>query len=78
MPPFRSESSQKLANQEGKILLALSDIKDGRINSLRAAAKLYEIPFSTLQARADGRIARVDKRPNRYKLSELEEDSLVR
>ncbi|EPS30863.1 hypothetical protein PDE_05815 [Penicillium oxalicum 114-2] len=60
MPPIRSESSQKLANQEGKVLLALSDIKDGRINSLRAAAKLYEIPFSTLQARADGRIARYD------------------
>ncbi len=77
MPPIRSESSQKLANQEGKILLALSDIKDGRINSLRAAAKLYEIPFSTLQARADGRIARVDKRPNRYKLTQLEEDTLT-
>ena len=77
MPLIRSESSQKLANQEGKILLALSDIKDGRINSLRAAAKLYEIPFSTLQARADGRIARVDKRPNRYKLTQLEEDALT-
>ena len=77
MPPIRSESSQKLANQEGKVLLALSDIKDGRINSLRAAAKLYEIPFSTLQARADGRIARVNKRPNRYKLTQLEEDTLT-
>ena len=77
MPPIRSESSQKLANQEGKVLLALSDIKDGRITSLRAAAKLYEIPFSTLQARADGRIARVDKRPNRYKLTQLEEDALT-
>jgi hypothetical protein len=77
MPPIRSESSQKLVDREGKILLALSDIKDGRISSLRAAAKLYEIPFSTLQARADGRTARVDKRPNRYKLTQLEEDSLV-
>ena len=77
MPLIRSESSQKLANQEGKILLALSDIKDGRINSLRAVAKLYEIPFSTLQARADGRIARVDKRLNRYKLTQLEEDTLT-
>ncbi|CEJ58776.1 hypothetical protein PMG11_07422 [Penicillium brasilianum] len=77
MPPIRSETSQKLACQEGKILLALSDLENGRINSLRAAAKLYEIPFSTLQARADGRIARVDKRLNRFKLTELEEDSLV-
>jgi hypothetical protein len=77
MPPIRSESSQKLVDQEGKILLALSDIKDGRIGSLRAAAKLYKIPFSTLQARADGRTARVDKRLNRYKLTQLEEDTLT-
>jgi hypothetical protein len=77
MPPIRTESSQKLANQEGKTLLALDNLKNGRIKSIRAAATLYAIPRSTLQYRADGRIARVDKRPNRYKLTELEEDSLV-
>ena len=44
MPPIRTESSQKPANQEGKILLALNDIKNGRIASIRAAAKLYDIP----------------------------------
>lgn len=48
MPPIRSEYSQKAANQEGKILLALDDIKNGRIKSIRASAKLYEIPRSTL------------------------------
>ncbi|CEO58658.1 hypothetical protein PMG11_03366 [Penicillium brasilianum] len=77
MPPIRSANAQKLANQEGKILLALSDLENGRINSLRAAAKLYAIPRSTLQARADGRLSRVDIHPNRRKLTELEEDSLV-
>jgi hypothetical protein len=77
MPPIRTESSQKLANQEGRILLALSDIKDSRIKSLRAAAKLYDIPYRTLAARASGRAARVDKRPNGHKLTQLEEDSLV-
>jgi hypothetical protein len=41
MPPIRSESSHKLANQEGKILLALSDLKEGRISSIRAAAMRY-------------------------------------
>ncbi|CEO59608.1 hypothetical protein PMG11_04280 [Penicillium brasilianum] len=49
MPPIRVESSHNPANQEGRILLALSDIKDGRIKSIRAAAKLYDIPRSTLQ-----------------------------
>ena len=78
MPPIRTESSQKMANQEGRILLALSGIKDNRIKSLRAAAKLYDIPYRTLAARASGRAARVDKRLNGHKLTELEEDSLVR
>ena len=77
MPPKRIESSQKSVNQEGKILLALDDLQNGRIKSLRAAAKLYAIPFSTLQARADGRISRVDKRPSGHKLTQIEEDSLT-
>ena len=78
MPPKRSESSQKLANQEGRILLALDDIKNGRNKSLRAAARLYDIPFSTLQRRATGGSPRADSYHQRYKLSELEEDSLVK
>ncbi|KAF7712132.1 HTH Psq-type DNA-binding domain-containing protein [Penicillium ucsense] len=76
MPPIRSESQQKSANQEGKILLALDDIKNGRIKSLRAAAKLYEIPPATLHHRARGRLPRVDQRPPSYKLTDLEENSL--
>jgi hypothetical protein len=77
MPPIRSKSRQKSANQEGKILLALSDIENSRIQSIRAAAKLYEIPYTTLADRANGIQARVDKRPNSHKLTQLEEDSLV-
>ncbi|CEJ54947.1 hypothetical protein PMG11_01233 [Penicillium brasilianum] len=61
MPPIRSESRQKLANQEGKILLALNDIEKGRVNSIRAAARLYEIPHTTLAGRAKGVKARVEK-----------------
>jgi hypothetical protein len=77
MPPIRTESSHKLATQEGRILLALSDLKDSRVKSLRAAAKLYEIPFATLQARANGRVSRVDKRPSGHKLTQTEEDALT-
>jgi hypothetical protein len=65
------------ANQEGKILLALDDIKNGRIKSIRAAAKLYAIPRSTLQTRAHGTVSRADTRPNGYKLTPYEEDSLT-
>lgn len=53
---IRTESSQKSANQEGRILLALSDIKSDRVKSLHVAAKLYDIPYITLRARAQGRI----------------------
>jgi hypothetical protein len=77
MPPIRTESSHKSANQEGRILLALDDIKNGRIKSIRAAAKLYDLPRSTLGDRAQGVIARVDTRANSHKLTQLEEDSLV-
>jgi hypothetical protein len=77
MPPIRSGSQQKLANQEGKALLALDDIKHGRVKSLRAAAKLYNIPLTTLHARTKGRISRVDKRPSGHKLTQFEEDSLT-
>lgn len=77
MPPIRSESQQKLANREGKILLALDDIKHGRIKSIRAAAKLYEIPPATLHHRAQGRLSRVDQRVPTHKLTQYEEDSLT-
>jgi hypothetical protein len=77
MPPIRSESLQKSVNQEGKILLALDDIKNGRIKSIRAAAKLYEIPRSTLQTRACGVVSIAERRNPNHKLTQLEEDSLV-
>lgn len=77
MPPKRIESWQKSTSQEGKILLALSDINDGRIKSIRAAAKLYAVPFSTLQIRAKCQVSRVDTRPSGHKLTQTEEDSLT-
>jgi hypothetical protein len=77
MPPIRTESFQKSANKEGKILLALDDIKNGRIKSIRAAAKLYEIPRSTLQTRACGVVSIAERRNPNHKLTQLEEDSLV-
>ncbi len=77
MPPKRSESWQKSANQEGRIQLALNDIKSGRIQSLRAAAKLYDLPLTTLHRRTNGVSSRVDTYHHRRKMTQLEEDSLV-
>jgi hypothetical protein len=77
MPPIRSKSWLKSANQEGKIQLALQDIKEGRIKSLHAATKLYDIPYATLLARSSGVAPRIDTQWHRHKLTQLEEDSLA-
>jgi hypothetical protein len=69
MPPNRTRSSQNSANQEGKILLALNDIQNGRIKSIRAAAQLYNIPRSTLQTRTQGVVSIAERRPSSYKLT---------
>jgi hypothetical protein len=77
MPPIRIESWQKSANQESRILLALSNLKESHISSIHTAAKLYNIPFATLQAHTDSWILHVDKRPSGHKLTQIKEDSLT-
>jgi hypothetical protein len=54
----------KMGQPRGPDIISPKRLEGGRIESLRAAAKLYEIPRSMLQARAGGRVSREDKRPN--------------
>lgn len=56
----RPESRQKLANQEGKILLALNNFQNRRIKSIRVVAKLYDIPYTILYRRVNGLTLRVN------------------
>ncbi|KAJ5731126.1 uncharacterized protein N7483_005634 [Penicillium malachiteum] len=77
MPPIRNISAEKNVEQEGKVLLALQAIQKGQIKSLRAAARLFSVPESTLRSRAHGIQSRVDTRPNGHKLTQLEEDPLI-
>jgi hypothetical protein len=53
-----------MGQPRGPDIISPKRLEGGRIESLRAAAKLYEIPRSMLQARAGGRVSREDKRPN--------------
>lgn len=76
MPPIRSQNRQNLTQQEGRILLAIQAIEKQEKFSIREAARIYDIPFSTLQARLQGRKNRVDLRANSFKLTEIEENSL--
>ncbi|EDN11036.1 conserved hypothetical protein [Histoplasma mississippiense (nom. inval.)] len=67
----------KVSAQEGRLLLAIQALKNDQISSIRAAAKLYDVPRSTLTHRVSGRTARVDIPPKNRKLSLTEEESLV-
>jgi hypothetical protein len=68
----------EIQTQEARIILALKPIRlSKRINTL-AAAKLYRVPRSTLLDRIAGRTPRNETRPNCLKLSNLEEDIIVR
>ena len=76
MPPIRSEKAQKLVEQEGRILLAIKTIEDGKYSSIRAASEAFTVPRSTLQDRMKGHESRVVRRHHRHKFSELEEKSM--
>ena len=77
MPRIRKKDPLESAQIEGKIELAISDLKNGRIRSIREAARIYTIPRATLQDRMKGVQYRQITRANHHKLTQSEEDSLV-
>ena len=62
---------------EARVILALEAIKNDKKLSFRAAAKLYEVPYTTLRDRRAGRRARGDTSPNSRKLTKLEEEAII-
>ena len=65
------------SNKEAQILLALQAYQADPKLSLRRAAKIYEVNFSTLYRRNSGMQARSDWVPKSRKLSDLEEQIIV-
>lgn len=63
---------------EARVILALKAIQNSNNLSLRAAAKLYDVQPTTLYYRQAGRPARHDIPPNSRKLTDLEEETIVR
>ncbi|EED13461.1 conserved hypothetical protein [Talaromyces stipitatus ATCC 10500] len=51
MPSIRNKNKKDLAEQEGRILLAISDLQNDRILRVAQAARIYKIPRTTLQKR---------------------------
>ncbi|EED15091.1 pogo transposable element, putative [Talaromyces stipitatus ATCC 10500] len=78
MPPIRKKDPLKSAQNEGKIELAISDLKNGRIRSIREAARIYTIPRTTLQDRLHGVPFQHAIRASNHKLAQFEEESLVK
>ncbi|GMG14216.1 unnamed protein product [Aspergillus oryzae] len=72
------KSSKDRVEQEGRILLAISALKEQKIASIRKAASIFNIPYSTLQERLNGHTFQAELRVKSHKLTQNEEDSLVR
>jgi len=69
--------SSESVRKEGRIELALQAHNQGYFTSLRAAARSYDVPESTLRSRIRGKQARRDTRPPNTKLTATEETTLV-
>ena len=48
--PTQAQSS----NQEGRIILAITALKEGHIKSIRAATMSYDVLFKSLRAQLNG------------------------
>jgi hypothetical protein len=72
-PPKMTESPQK----EGRLLLAVNATKSSQIKSDRAAASLYDVSRTTLQARRAGRKTNAESHVKSRKLRPFERDALV-
>jgi hypothetical protein len=76
MPPIRTQSSRNSIEQEVRVLLAIQIIQKKEIFSIQEAARLFNIPRTTLRRRLAGATNRVETRANGYKLTKIEEESL--
>lgn len=63
--------------QEARIILAIEAIRLSKKLSRHNAAKIYNISYTTLSDRMAGRTHRSETRPNRQKLSDLEEGVII-
>lgn len=70
------KASKKAPIDEGRIQLAINALKNGQISSEREAARVFDVPRSTLRGRQQGRLHCTYKRAHNTKLLETEEIAL--
>lgn len=76
MPPKRSQKAQKSVEQEGRILLAIKAIQNGRIFTIAAAARSFDVPRTPLADRMKGIPNLYEARGTGHKFTQLEEESI--
>ena len=64
-------------SHESRVLLAIEALQKDPNLSLRAAAKIYEVPRTTLVRRRAGQSARRDTRPNSMNLTKSEVEAII-
>lgn len=77
MPRKAHQISRNSAEQEGRILLAIKSIQNEEITNICEAARVYNVPQTTLQYCLNGSVFKAEKCANNHKLTQNEEESLV-
>jgi predicted HTH domain antitoxin len=78
MPPKTRTNASNLAEQEGRILLAISALEKKEISAISRAAQIFNVPRSTLRDRLKGSKYRNEARANGHKLTQNDVESLIR
>ena len=63
---------------EARVILAIEAVQNKKKTSIRAAAKIYNVADRTIRRRLAGRPARRDTTPNSRRLTQSEEEAIVR
>jgi hypothetical protein len=70
-------NANQASHQEGRLLLAIQALEKGQFSSVRAAARVYDVPHTSLVERLCGRTNAKDSQVKNQKLSPTEESVLL-
>lgn len=74
---FSLQQMMLIQSKEARIIVAIESIRFSSKLSIRAAAKIYNVPYTTLAHGMKGRSSKTDYRPVAQSLTEIEEDVIV-
>ncbi|KAI9036261.1 transposase [Aspergillus affinis] len=78
MPPKPLQSHQNLVEQEGRIQLAIQTFEKRGIQSIRRAAAVFNVPYSTPRDRLMGHSFQPELRNHMHRLSETQQESSIK